>query len=176
MLMTDFMTMDWLALIFALLGLVVLGILSAIDLRTWLLPNKFVATFALLGVAFHACLHFQLIPVHQMLFGLLAGGGILYVIRMGGNAYYKQDTLGLGDVKLLAAAGLWLGVEGVVIALTAGAFAGLLHGIAVGLIQALREKRKANFSRLMIPAGPGFCVGIIGAWLWLFYDYFKDAL
>jgi leader peptidase (prepilin peptidase)/N-methyltransferase len=95
---------------------------------------------------------------------------------MGGNAYYKQDTLGLGDVKLLAAAGLWLGVEGVVIALTVGAFAGLLHGIAVGLIQAVRDKRKANFSRLMIPAGPGFCVGIIGAWLWLFYDYFKDAL
>ena len=170
------MTMDALALSFALLGLVILGVLSVIDLRTWLLPNKFVAAFAVLGVAFHASLQFQLMPIHQMLFGLIAGGGILYVIRMGGNAYYKQDTLGLGDVKLLAAAGLWLGVEGVVIALTTGAFAGLLHGIAVGFIQAAKEKRKPNFSRLMIPAGPGFCVGIVGAWLWLFYEYFRDAL
>ena len=167
--------MEWMPLLPALLGLVVLIILSVIDLRTWLLPNKFVATFALLGVAFHALLQFELMPVHQMIFGALVGGGILYVIRMGGNAYYKQDTLGLGDVKLLAAAGLWLGVEGVVIALTTGAFAGLLHGIAVGFIQAAKEKRKPNFSRLMIPAGPGFCVGIVGAWLWLFYEYFRDA-
>ncbi len=168
--------MEWMPLLPALLGLIVLIVLSVIDLRTWLLPNKFVATFALLGVAFHALLQFELIPVHQMIFGALVGGGILYVIRMGGNAYYKQDTLGLGDVKLLAAAGLWLGVEGVVIALTAGAFAGLLHGIAVGLIQAAREKRKPSLARLMIPAGPGFCVGIIGTWVWLFHEYFEDLL
>ncbi len=168
--------MEWMPLLPALLGLVVLIILSVIDLRTWLLPNKFVATFALLGVAFHALLQFELMPVHQMIFGALVGGGILYVIRMGGNAYYKQDTLGLGDVKLLAAAGIWLGVEGVVIALTAGAFAGLLHGIGVALVQAAREKRKVSLSRLMIPAGPGFCVGIIATWLWMFYGYFRDLV
>lgn len=164
--------MEWIPLIPALLGLAVLIVLSAIDLRTWLLPNRWVATFALLGIAFHGALHFELLRVDQMIFGALTGGGILYVIRMAGNAYYKQDTLGLGDVKLLAAAGLWLGVEGVVIALTTGAFAGLLHGIGVACVQAVREKRKISISRLMIPAGPGFCAGIVAAWLWLYYEYF----
>ena len=101
------------------------------------------------------------------------GGGILYVIRMAGNAYYKQDTLGLGDVKLLAAAGLWLGMEGVVFALTAGAFAGLLHGIFVACYRAIKEKTKPNLNRLMIPAGPGFCIGIVASWLYLFYGYWE---
>jgi prepilin signal peptidase PulO-like enzyme (type II secretory pathway) len=108
-----------------------------------------------------------------MIFGALIGGGILYVIRMCGNAYYKQDTLGLGDVKLLSAAGLWLGIEGVVIAMTLGAFAGVVHALVYAIWKALCEKSPLNLKRLMIPAGPGFCVGIAGAWAWMFYDYWS---
>ena len=161
----------WISLACACAGLSVLIILSAIDLRTWLLPNKWVATLAILGVTFHACMRFSLLPVHEMIFGALIGGGLLYVIRMAGNAYYKQDTLGLGDVKLLFAAGLWLGIEGTIIAITAGAFAGLLHGIVVAIFKAIKEKQGINLKRLMIPAGPGFCVGIAAAWVWLYWGY-----
>ena len=163
--------LEYLALGSAVAGLVVLMILSIIDLRVWLLPNKYVLAFAILGIIFHSALGFQLLPPQDMLFGALLGGGLLYLVRMGGNAYYKQDTLGLGDVKLLAAAGLWLGVEGVVLALTAGAFVGLLHGIGVALTRAAKEKTKPNLNRLMIPAGPGFCVGIVAAWLYIFAGY-----
>lgn len=163
----------WLSFICALGGLTVLIILSVIDLRTWLLPNKWVLTLALLGIGFHAFLRFSLLPVHEMIFGALLGGGILYVIRMGGNAYYKQDTLGLGDVKLLLAAGLWLGIQGVIIAMTAGAFAGLVHGIVFAAVKAIREKQPMNLKRLMIPAGPGFCIGIAIAWLWQFWGYWQ---
>lgn len=145
--------------------------LSVIDLKTWLLPNKLVLPLALLGVAFHALMRFTLLPAHEMIFGALLGGGILYVIRMGGNAYYKQDTLGLGDVKLLAAAGIWLGIEGVVMAMTVGAFAGVLHGLAFAVIKGIREKTKPNLNRLMIPAGPGFCVGIVIAWVWKYLEF-----
>jgi leader peptidase (prepilin peptidase)/N-methyltransferase len=165
--------LEYLAVGTVLAGLVVLIILSVIDLKVWLLPNKWVLTFALLGVAFHGLLNFSLLLPHQMIYGALLGCGILYVIRICGNAYYKQDTLGLGDVKLLAAAGLWLGVEGVVIALTTGAFAGLLHGIGYAAIKAIREKSRINLNRLMIPAGPGFCIGIIAAWLYLYYGYWE---
>lgn len=163
----------WISLICAGAGLSVLIILSAIDLRTWLLPNKWVATLALLGIAFHAFMRFHLLHIDQMIFGALVGGGILYLIRMGGNAYYKQDTLGLGDVKLLLAAGLWLGVEGVIIAITAGAFAGLLHGIFYALFKAAKEKSPVSLKRLMIPAGPGFCIGIAVAWVWLYWGYWQ---
>lgn len=163
--------LELLALASAVAGLGVLIILSVIDLKVWLLPNKYVLLFAILGVIFHSALSFQLMTPPDMLYGLLLGGGLLYLVRMGGNAYYKQDTLGLGDVKLLAAAGLWLGVEGVVLALTAGAFVGLLHGIAVALTRAVKEKTKPNLNRLMIPAGPGFCVGIVASWFYIFAGY-----
>ena len=165
--------LPWLSLGCVAAGAAVLIILSIIDLRVWLLPNKWVLTFGLLGLAFHACMSFRLIEPPQMIFGALVGGGTLYVIRMGGNAYYKQDTLGLGDVKLLMAAGVWLGVEGVIIAMTAGAFAGLLHGILYAAIKAVREKAPMNLRRLMIPAGPGFCVGIAAAWLWKYWGYWQ---
>ena len=102
------------------------------------------------------------------------GAGTLMTIRFFGNMYYKQDTLGLGDVKLLAAAGLWLGVEGVVMAMTVGACAGLLHGIGFALVRAIKEKTKPDLHRLMIPAGPGFCVGIVIACIWKFLPYFSS--
>lgn len=168
---------EYLAATSVIAGLIVLIVLSIIDLRVWLLPNKWVLTFAILGVLFQTSLMFAYpraaLTLIEMGIGALLGGGILYVIRICGNAYYKQDTLGLGDVKLLLAAGLWLGPEGVVFALTGGAFAGLVHGIVVAEVKAIREKSGINLKRLMIPAGPGFCIGIVGAWLYLFYGYWE---
>lgn len=156
----------------ALGGLITLITLSIIDLRVWLLPNWLNLTLGILGLAFHASLQFTILEPIQLLYGAFMGAGTLLTIRFFGNMYYKQDTLGLGDVKLLGAAGLWLGVEGVVMAMTLGAFAGLLHGIGFALTRAIKEKSKPDFHRLMIPAGPGFCVGILISCIWKFYPYF----
>jgi leader peptidase (prepilin peptidase) / N-methyltransferase len=153
-------------------GLVTLLTLSIIDLKTWLLPNKLNITLAILGLAFHASLHFSLFEPIDLIFGALLGAGTLLTIRFFGNKYYGQDTLGLGDVKLLGAAGLWLGMEGVVLAMTIGAFMGILHGIGVALYRAAKEKTKPNMKRLMIPAGPGFCLGIAISGFWTFFDKF----
>jgi leader peptidase (prepilin peptidase)/N-methyltransferase len=156
----------------AFLALAVLAALTWIDLKSWILPDKLNLALAFLGLGFHASSEFSLLPPQEMFFGALLGGGLLYVIRFMGNRHYKQDTLGLGDVKLLAAAGVWLGMEGVVMAMTIGAFAGLLHGIGVGLARAIQTKSKPNFNRLMIPAGPGFCLGILLTALWKFSTLF----
>jgi leader peptidase (prepilin peptidase)/N-methyltransferase len=140
--------------------------LTIIDLRTWLLPDPLNLALGLLGISFHALFHFTLLSPFEILAGGVLGAGMLLTVRYFGNRHYKQDTLGLGDVKLLGAAGLWLGPEGVVIAMTMGAFAGLMHGIAVGLARAFKTKSKPDFHRLMIPAGPGFCIGIAATLFW----------
>jgi len=149
-------------------ALALLCILTIIDLRHYLLPNIYVFPFGILGFLFHFTNNFDFLPLAQTLLGCGLGYGILYLIRLGGNYYYKQESLGLGDVKLLAAAGLWLGAEGVMIAMTAGAFAGLLHGLFIAAMHTIIKKQKFNISRLKIPAGPGFIVGIIMAFVWLY--------
>lgn len=158
--------------VLALAGLLTLITLSIIDLRVWLLPNWLNLTLAILGIAFHASIQFTILEPIQLLYGAFLGAGTLLAIRFFGNMYYKQDTLGLGDVKLLGAAGLWLGVEGVVMAMTIGAFAGLLHGIGFAFARAIKEKTKPDLHRLMIPAGPGFCVGILISCIWKFWPHF----
>lgn len=155
-------------------------LLSVIDLKTYLLPNIYVAPFALLGPVFHWSTDFYYLDLQQILVGGGAGFAILYVIRAAGNKYYGQDSLGLGDVKLLGAAGLWLGLEGVLFAMTLGAFAGLIHGIIYALCLKIKTGSPFNLTRLKIPAGPGFVIGIlvIGGWMFkgyvteLFYDTF----
>lgn len=166
--------MEILALGLCAAGVLTLITLSVIDLRTWLLPNWLNLTLALLGIAFHSVMDFSILTPPEMLYGAALGAGMLYTIRFFGNMHYKQDTLGLGDVKLLGAAGLWLGLDGTIIAITIGAFAGLLHGISVACARAIKERTKPNLKRLMIPAGPGFCVGILISALWKFYPYFAN--
>jgi len=149
-------------------ALAVLAALSAIDLKTRLLPNALVLLLAALGVLFHLSTGFALTSPLYSVAGAATGYGLLWTIRFFANQYYGQDSLGLGDVKLLGAGGLWLGPDGVLLAITLGAFAGLVHGVAVGLYTAARTKSPVNLHRLAIPAGPGFAAGLIAsaAWLW----------
>ncbi len=148
--------------------------LSIIDLRVWLLPNWLNLTLAFSGICFHIATNFALLAPQYLVYGALLGAGTLYIVRFFGNRYYQQDTLGLGDVKLLGAAGFWLGTEGVILAMTVGAFAGLVHGIIIAIARAIRDKSRPDLHRLMIPAGPGFCVGILASAIWKFYPYFAD--
>lgn len=161
------MILNLLPLICLVSAFLLLVVLCIIDLRVRLLPNIFVFPFAVLGVVFHFVTDFQILSYQDMLIGGAVGYGFLFLLRAVANAYYKQDSLGLGDVKLMGGAGLWLGLEGVLMALTVGAFAGLLHGIGYALLIAVKNKSKPNFHRLAIPAGPGFTVGIVLSGLWI---------
>ena len=163
-----------LALLCLIAAVVLLVILSVIDLKVRLLPNKYVLPFALCGVAFHVLTFAEYVRPMDIVGGAALGFGVLYLIRAAANYHYQMDTLGLGDVKLMGAAGLWLGVEGVLFALTAGAFAGLLHGIIYGIYIARRDRTATSFHRLAIPAGPGFAIGIVIAGGVILESFFKD--
>ncbi len=150
--------------------------LSVIDFKTWLLPDPLNLALAGTGIIFHLISGYEILPPHEVIFGALIGAGLLYIIRMAGNAYYKQESLGLGDVKLLGAAGLWLGIEGTILAIVLGAAAGVVHGLILAGVIAYKNKTTYSLQRLMLPAGPGFCVGIFLSGAWLFFDYIKAQL
>lgn len=138
-------------------------ILIVIDFRERLLPNKYVFPFAALGLFFHALTQFSLLSIEMVFFGGLFGYGLLWVIRAVGSWYYKQEALGLGDVKLMGAAGLWLGAEYLMLAMVIGASLSIVHGVIYAVA------KKQSLRRLQIPAGPGLIGGILVMICWMLF-------
>ena len=151
-------------------ALILLLLLSVIDLRDRLLPNELVLGFMVLGIVFHLCTLFSYLDMLNMAFGGLTGAGILYFIRAVAVRFYGEDALGLGDVKLLGAAGVWLGPYFILIALTLGAMAGIAHGLGMALKYLHQTKEMPDLTTLSLPAGPGFAVGIVLAGVIKFYS------
>ncbi len=150
--------------------------LSIIDLKHWILPDELNAALGICGIAFHLFTAYRFVDVAGMLWGAALGAGLLYVIRFFANRHYGQDSLGLGDVKLLGAAGLWLGLDGTLQAITFGALAGLIHGVLYAFWLSRKNKTAFTVHRLSIPAGPGFAIGIVIAGGILLHSYITEII
>ncbi len=132
----------WEGLLVLLLGAVLLA-MSVIDFEHGYLPDPLQVAAALLGGAF------VILNGHWKsgLAGAAVGLAVGLALRYGYCALRKRHGLGLGDVKLFAVAGLWLGVESLV---SFFAIAGVL-GILFGLVWR-RAGGHAEF-----PFGPALC-------------------
>jgi prepilin signal peptidase PulO-like enzyme (type II secretory pathway) len=142
-------------------SLFILALLFHIDLRTRLLPNRYVLQLFFAGLAFHIASGFNYNPFFDLLIASISGSGLLFAIRSIGNRLYGFDTLGMGDVKLIGAAGIWLGSEYIFLAITLGALMGVLHGLGIVFYSRFWAAEKITLNSLSIPAGPGFIVGIV---------------
>ncbi|MDI6712971.1 MAG: prepilin peptidase [Anaerosomatales bacterium] len=142
-------------------------ILAAIDLDHRRLPNALVAMLGgvgLLGVVV-ALVGVPACPLvgsaagpwaaTSALLGLLLGGGVPLSAALVYERLRGRAGLGMGDVKLLAAYGLYLGPF-VLMALLVGSFAGAIVGVA--------SKRGARDAA--IPFGPFLALGAIVTALW----------
>ncbi len=137
--------------------------LIIVDLRDRILPNIYVLGFLITGILYHLSYNFSILSPTDMALGAITGGGILLLIRTIANAVYGYDTLGLGDVKLLAAGGIWLGPYLTLIALSAGAMAGIFHGLTEAYLDYRKNGKWPDMMQLSVPAGPGFIAGIVFA-------------
>lgn len=157
------------ALIFSYaLIFVLLGALAYRDLKEYILPDVLNATLAISFIVFHTLNHWQLVKPLEALEGAVVGGGLLLVIRTAANKYYRQDSLGLGDVKLVAAAGIGLGFPAIFMALSVGAFMGVLHGFGMALLEKKKNSHKIDLGRVNVPAGVGLTLGIAAVMIWQF--------
>jgi len=102
--------------------------LFAIDLRHRILPN----VITLPGIAAGFAASWFLPPGWiSSLIGIVSGGGILLAIA---EAYYRvrgHEGLGMGDVKMLAMIGAFLGWPLMVLTLVLASFAGSIVGVAM---------------------------------------------
>lgn len=163
--------LDWIALTCLCGGFLMLAALSAVDLKTRLLPNEMVLGFATLGLVFHLTTLAHFVAIEDIALGGFSGFAALYLVRAAANKFYGTDALGLGDVKLIGAGGLWLGPDGIMLAMSIGALAGLIHGLIVALKTAKKKKQRPDFLSLQIPAGPGFAVGLILVAIYRFWGF-----
>lgn len=158
----------YIALFTALISLLWMG---WIDLKLWILPNELVALFAATSVFFHYTIGWYYGGWLFLIIGALIGGGALMGIRAVANRIYGMDTMGMGDIKLMAAAGLWLGPEGVLMALSVGALCGILHALMIVGHKYFTTGQKVSMNRMALPAGPGFIAGIILVFLWQYGNF-----
>ena len=130
------------------LGLVFVTMLAAVtltDLAQRIIPNKILIVTAALGVAIVALGDPSSLP--ERVIAAAAAGGLLFVAAL---AYPRG--MGLGDVKLAATMGLFLGRNVAPAILVA-----LLAGSLVGLAMIAREGAAAR--KRAIPFGPFLALG-----------------
>jgi leader peptidase (prepilin peptidase)/N-methyltransferase len=111
--------------------------LFAIDLEHHLLPNAITVPGVVAGLALSL---FTEPGWQASLIGALAGGGALYAIA---EAYYRvrhEEGLGMGDVKMLAMIGAFLGWKLALVTLMLASLAGTVVGL--GLIASRRGGMK----------------------------------
>lgn len=91
--------------------------------------------------------------------GLVSGGGIIWLIGIFGKAIFHKESMGGGDVKLMAMAGTFLGTKLTLLSIFLGSLFGAVVG---GILIAFRFKTRKDY----IPFGPYLSLGAIVSLFW----------
>ncbi len=135
-------------------------VLFAIDLEHQLLPNTITLPGIVVGFAFSL---FGPPGWAASLIGLLLGGGVLYGVAAAYFWWRKEEGLGMGDVKMLAMVGAFLGWKLALVTLMLASLAGSIIGVALIALKGRDMKYALPFGTfLAIGAG---LAATIGPWL-----------
>ncbi len=91
--------------------------------------------------------------------GAALNGGVFWGLRWLVSRMKGREAMGLGDVKLVAVGGLWLGPVALPYIMAAG---GILTLLGVGVLSLIR--RRAMW-RGEMPLGPGLAAGILAMFI-----------
>lgn len=137
-------------LLYLLVAISLLLFMTVTDFEQQVILNEMVFVFALLGLCY--TLHIQLSLQDHLLAAL--GGGLLFLFL----AFISKGAIGGGDIKLIAALGLWLGIKALITVIIYGAIAG---GAGALLLLLLKKTTRKQF----LAYGPYFTVFAIGVLL-----------
>ncbi len=142
-------------------------VISFIDLEHFIIPNVITLPGIIIGLAYNLLITdwglllkiipgldfgniFYIaprIPALNSFFGIIIGGGTLLLIAYLYKIIRKREGMGMGDVKLLAMLGAFLGINGVFFIILVSSLVGSVIGITLILIQ------RGNM-KLALPYGP----------------------
>jgi len=140
-----------------LLGWSLLGA-AVVDSRHLMLPDILVLPLIPAGILLHSWLAADVWIDH--LAGALIGFALFAVISLAYRGLRQREGLGLGDAKLLAAAGAWVGWVGLPSVVMLGAVFGLVT--ALGIRMTGREVGRVT----ELPFGPALALAFWLVWLY----------
>ncbi len=136
-----------------------LGVLAVVDLRTGYLPDPAQIALAMAGMAV-AMVASPVGTTWQLaLLGAIINGGVFWGLRWLVSRFKGREAMGLGDVKLVAVGGLWLGPWALPYIMAIG---GVLTLAGAGAVALATQK---PVWRGEMPLGPGLAAGILAAYI-----------
>ena len=126
-----------------------------VDYKIQIIPNRLNLTMFEIGLIFTFVFGMQNLNVAKdMLLGMFIGGGIFLLITLIGGAIAGKEAMGLGDVKLMGALGLFFGRVDIAIISVLSFLIGAI--ISVGIVLA-KKNRKDGY----VPFGPFIVIATI---------------
>ncbi len=130
---------------------------AAVDIDRYILPDMITLSLVVAGLLMHAS------GGSAALFDASIGAAAGFLSLAGVAWVYERvrgrPGLGLGDAKLLAAAGAWLGWKMLPLVVLAGSLGALAY---VLLLTALRGRKSLGRE---LPFGPFLALAFLGAWI-----------
>ena len=101
---------------------------------------------------------------------ILACAGLILIIRLAYWLVRRQEGMGLGDAKLMAMLGAWLGLQGALESFALAIFGALIAALVWLAILSLRRK-SSEWAKMPLPLGTFLCLGALTEifypnWLW----------
>lgn len=119
-----------------------------VDYQKQIIPNRLNLTMFEIGLIFMFIFGISNLSVAKdALLGMLAGGGIFLAITLIGGLIAGKEAMGLGDVKLMGALGLYFGLTGIIII-------SVLSFLIAAIISIIIVLAKKNREDGYIPFGP----------------------
>ena len=160
----------------------ILVALAVLDAEHFWLPDRVTFPGALIGVLFAVSQFLMIVlwppptgliavqrdliwAVANYVFGILFAGGLMLFIRWIYWLARRREGIGLGDAKLMAMLGAWLGLPGALLCLAIGVVLGAVASLfLLAVLSAGRGSKPWAMTKL--PLGTFLCIGGIVSALW----------
>lgn len=124
-----------------------------VDYKVQIIPNRLNFTMFEIGIIFAFIFGIQNLNLAKDMFlGMIAGGGIFLFITLIGGLIAGKEAMGLGDVKLMGALGLFFGWYKILIISVLAFLIGAIISIIVLIVRKNREDGYIPFGPFIVVA------------------------
>lgn len=137
----------------------ILLIIAIIDYKTMRIPNRLIVIGTSLGIIYRLLQTLYTQDIQSMaqgILGFIVGGSIIAMMMLLSLIVFKKQGMGMGDLKLLAMIGLFVGTQKVFYTIIVGILIAGIYAVIV-LIKSKEE---------IFPFGPFLALGAVVAVMW----------